>query len=210
MTTSSPRSRTTAARLATVVAAGLLVVAASHEDGPLPSLAVLQDSQATDVATVTSGSIELTLSNGAASGQWTGAFSMVPGATSQYFRVTVTNTGTAALVYSVAATSTTSTLASHLTIGVATLATSSTECSASSYTSGTVVSNSGTLAFGTTSGLNVIGDPTTGLQTGDRTLAGNGIDNLCLKVDFPLGTGLGYAGRGATATTTFDFSAESA
>ena len=210
MTASTPRSRTTAARLATVVAAGLLVVAASHEGGPLPSLAVLQDSQTTGTATVTSGNIELTLSDGAAAGQWTGDFTMVPGAASQYFPITVTNTGTAALVYAVRATSTTATLASHLTVSIAQLASSTTACTSSSYASGTVVSNSGTLAFGTTSGLDIIGDPTTGIQTGDRTLVGSGVDNLCLKVDFPLGTGMGFAGRGATATTTFSFSAESA
>jgi hypothetical protein len=208
--TSSSRSRSTAARLATVVAAGLLVVAATHEDGPLASLAVLQDSQATSAETVTSGNIGLSLSNGAASGQWTGAFSMAPGATSQYFRITVSNSGSAALVYAVAATSTTNTLASQLTVTVAKLATVTTNCSASSYTSGIVVSNTGTLPFGSTTGVNIIGNPASGVQTGDRTLGGAAADNLCLKVDLPLGTGLGYAGRGSTATTTFFFSAESA
>ena len=45
---------------------------------------------------------------------------------------------------------------------------------------------------------------------GSPSLAASGVDNLCLKVDLPTGTGLGYAGRGTTATTTFSFSAESA
>lgn len=206
--TPSNRSRSTAARAATVVAAGLLVLAASHEDGPLPSLAVLQDSQTTVAQTVTSGNIALSLSDGAAAGQWTGAFTMIPGAPSTYHRLTVTNSGSAPLVYSVTATSTTSTLASRLTLSIARLATASATCDASTYSAGTIVSNGGPLAFGTTTGLDVIGNPSTG--EGDLRLGAGAVDNLCMKVDLPLGTGLGYAGRGSTATTTFSFSAESA
>ena len=204
-----PRSRSAAARVATVVAAGLLAVAATHEDGNLPSLAVLTSSDSTSSATLTSGNISLALTNGVSSGKWTGAFTMLPGGASQYYRITVTNGGTARLIYAVTATSTSDTLASALTVSVAALATSSASCSSSTYAAGTVVSNSGTLAFGSTTGTKIIGDPATGLQTGDRALAASGVDNLCLKVDFPTGTGLGYAGRGTTATTTFAFAAES-
>lgn len=205
--TSSNRSRSTAARVATVVAAGLVVLAASHQDGPLPSLAVLQDSQTTVAQTVTSGNIALSLADGAAAGQWTGAFSLVPGATSTYYRLTVTNTGSAPLVYSVTATSTSNTLSSQMTLSIAELATATATCNASGYSAGTVVSNTGPLAFGTTTGLDVVGSSSTG---SGLSLTADAVDNLCMKVDLPLGTGLGYAGRGRTATTTFSFSAESA
>ena len=205
-----PRSRSAAARVATVVAAGRLAVAATHEDGILPSLAALTSSDSTSSATLTSGNIALTLTNGVSSGKWTGAFTILPGGASQYFRITVTNGGSARLAYSVTATSATNTLASRMTVSIASLATASTTCSSANYALGTVVSHSGAVAFGSTTTTKVIGDPTTGIQTGDRTLTAAAEDNLCLRVDFPAGTGLGYAGRGTTATTTFTFSAESA
>lgn len=208
MTTATCLGRSTAARLATVVAAGLLVVAATHEDGPLPSMARLTASSSTSAQTVTSGNIALALTNGAAAGQWTGSFSILPGG-SAYYRLTVTNSGSADLIYSVASTTSAGTLAPYLTVSVAKLASGSSTCTSSTYAAGTVVSNSGTLPFGSGSGTNIIGDPASGSQTGDRTLVGGGSENLCMKVSFPLGTGLGYAGRGATSTTSFTFSAES-
>jgi hypothetical protein len=204
------RDRAVVVRLATVVTAALLVAAAQSNMASTPSLAALQDAAATSSQAVTSGNIALTLANGAASGQWTGAFSIVPGGASQYYRLTVTNTGSATLVYALTSTSTTNVLASTLTVAITRLASATTTCSAVSYAAGTDVGNTAPLALASTSGVVLIGNPTAGTQAGDRTLAGSANDNLCLKVDFPAGTGLGYAGRGSTAATTFTFSAESA
>ena len=204
------RHRAARVRLATVLTAALLVAAAESDVASTPSLAVLQDTVATSSHAVTSGNIDLTLANGAASGQWTGAFSIVPGAASQYYRLTVTNTGSATLVYSLTSTSTTNVLASALIVAIARLAPATATCSAASYAAGTDVSNAAPLPFASTSGVAVIGNPTAGTQAGDRTLEASASDNLCLKVDFPTGTALGYAGRGSTAATTFTFFAESA
>ncbi len=48
------------------------------------------------------------------------------------------------------------------------------------------------------------------IDAGDRVLAVSAADNLCLRLELPTGTGLGYSGRGSTATTTFAFSGENA
>jgi hypothetical protein len=53
---------------------------------------------------------------------------------------------------------------------------------------------------------NVIGDPTTGSQAGDRTLAASANEVLCFSVILPLGTG--NTSQGVTTTATFDFVAE--
>jgi hypothetical protein len=54
--------------------------------------------------------------------------------------------------------------------------------------------------------INVIGDPTPGADTGDRTLAASGSEVLCFQVSLPSDTGDAY--QGATTTATFSFEAE--
>jgi hypothetical protein len=53
---------------------------------------------------------------------------------------------------------------------------------------------------------NVIGDPTQGSQTGDRTLAAAGNEVLCFTVALPTTAGDTY--QAASTTTTFTFTAE--
>ncbi len=59
---------------------------------------------------------------------------------------------------------------------------------------------SGTLAAG------AIGDPTTGAQAGDRSLAGPGSEVLCFRATLPSTTTSLF--QGAATTATFTFSAE--
>jgi hypothetical protein len=195
------------ARLATVVAAAALAVVGIAGARALPSTALLTASSNVGASTVSTGSVSLGLTNGASSGTWTGSISLLPGGVT-YQRLTVTNVGSMALRYAVTATATTDTFASQLAMGVAVLATGTTTCTASSFSAGTLVSVSSALPFGSAAVTKVIGDPAPGTQAGDRTLAGSAAENLCLQVTFPFGTGLGHAGRGLSATTTFTFSAE--
>ena len=60
--------------------------------------------------------------------------------------------------------------------------------------------------LGSTMGTNVIGDPATGAQAGDRTLAASGGDTLCFRVELPLATGNAF--QGLTTTPSFGFESE--
>ena len=203
---SARRSRSVAARSTLLVVACGLVAMGFLRDGPLSSAALMNDTQSTTASTVGTGSVSLSLTNGASAGTWTGAVSMKPGDT-VYRRLTITNDGATRLRYAVAATSSSS-LSAKLLVNVAVIAATA-ACSSSTYAAGTVVSGTD-LAFGAPSGLNVVGNPATGAQTGDRVLDSLAADNLCMKLTFPTGTHLGYAGRGATASTVFTVSGENA
>lgn len=197
----------TAARLVTVVAAGMLALVGLSRGGVLSSAALLTASSSVGSSTVSTGAVSLGLTNGAGSGTWTGAISMVPGGV-VYQRLTVTNLGSVGLRYASTATSTSDALASALVMGVVVLASGTTTCDAATYAASTSISVRSNLTFGSTAGTKVIGDPAPGAQVGDRVLAGSAAENLCLQVTFPFGARLGHAGRGLTATTTFTFSAE--
>ena len=60
--------------------------------------------------------------------------------------------------------------------------------------------------LGSTTGTNVIGDPATGAQAGDRTLAASTNDTLCFRVELPLSTGNAF--QGLTTTASFGFESE--
>jgi hypothetical protein len=60
--------------------------------------------------------------------------------------------------------------------------------------------------LGSDPAINVIGDPTPGPDTGDRTLAASGSEVLCFQVELPSTTGDAY--QNATTTATFTFKAE--
>ena len=62
------------------------------------------------------------------------------------------------------------------------------------------------LDLGSTGGTNIIGDPTQGSQTGDRTLAASANELLCFYVELPVGTGNAF--QGLTTTATFDIASE--
>jgi hypothetical protein len=69
----------------------------------------------------------------------------------------------------------------------------------------------GTLLYGAANlgsdpAINVIGDPTQGDDSGDRTLAASASEVLCFQVELPQGTGDAF--QDATTTATFEFEAE--
>lgn len=196
----------TATRLILLLASCAIVAIGLLHDAALPSNALMTDSQSTSPSAVGTGNVSLSLSNGAAAGTWTGAITMKPGDT-VYRRLTVSNAGAARLRYAVVATSS-STLSAKLAMTVAAISAGST-CTSTSFATGTVVSGPD-LAFGSSTELNVVGDPATGAQPGDRVLDAAAADNLCMKLSFPTGTHLGYSGRGTTASTTFTVSGENA
>ena len=71
-------------------------------------------------------------------------------------------------------------------------------------TDGTVIY--GPSDLGSAAGTNVIGDPTQGADTGDRTLNASANETLCFNVELPSSTGNTY--QGLTTTATLNFQAE--
>jgi spore coat-associated protein N len=135
--------------------------------------------------------------------------------------LTVTNGGSLALRYAVTSTTTEDTLAAQLDLEIKS---GVTNCDDTHFVSeGTTIYGPGDL--GSMAGINVVGDPTTGHQAGDRYLSGSsdivdldgtyppgaGADaptheDLCFQVTLPSGTGDTF--QGLTTTATFTFNAE--
>ncbi len=123
------------------------------------------------------------------------AAGMMPGDTSNG-TLTVRNNGTGTLRYAMTTAATNAdgkALRDQLTLVVKTKDTDTAGCG---NFNGTQLYN-GTLAAG------AIGDPTTGGQTGDRTLAGAANEILCFRTTLPSATGNAYQGAATTATFTF-------
>jgi len=116
--------------------------------------------------------------------------------------ITVTNAGSLNLRYAVTSTTTENTLAAQLDL---TIKTGVTTCTNAGFgTDGTIIYGPGDL--GSTAGINIIGDPAQGSQSGDRTLAPSANEVLCFKVTLPSTTGDSY--QGLSTTATFAFQAE--
>jgi len=135
--------------------------------------------------------------------------------------LTVTNAGSLALRYAVTSNTTEDTLAAQLDLEIKSGVTT---CDDSGFgVDGTTIYEPDKL--GSIAGIDVIGDPTTGHQAGDRYLssatdivdadgtyppgAGDNAptnEELCFQVSLPIGTGDSF--QGLTTTATFTFSAE--
>jgi len=114
--------------------------------------------------------------------------------------ITVTNAGSLELRYAVTSDTTEDTLAAQLNL---TIKTGVTTCTNAGFdTDGTVIYGPGDLGS-TTPGTDVIGDPTPGADTGDRTLAASADEDLCFNVELPTSTGDSFQGLNTTATFTF-------
>lgn len=121
--------------------------------------------------------------------------------------LTVSNDGTLDLRYAVTSTATNSDAKSLMSQLVLTIKGPGTgTCSKAGFASytGTQLYSG---ALGSVAGINVIGDPTTGQQTGDRTLAASTNETLCFDVSLPK-VSTGNAFQNATTTATFTFNAE--
>jgi hypothetical protein len=162
------------------------------------SMALFTDQQ-TNQSTFTTGTIVLDSTKIAALDLTTST--MMPGDSTTGI-VEVKNNGTAQLRYAVSQTSTnddSKALYSELQMTVKTHDVAGNTCTAFD---GTTLYAAATLGA---SG-NLVGDPTQGAQTGDRTLAAGASDFLCFRMSLPIGAANSV--QGATTTTTFSFDAE--
>jgi hypothetical protein len=174
--------------------------------GTMFSLALFTDSQA-DQSTFTTGTIVLDPTKIAAMDLTSSA--MMPGDAVRS-PVEVKNNGTATLRYSVSQTSTNADakdLRSTLLLVVRTADTGGgtdfgTDSDYCDDATGTSVHASA--AIGASS--NLVGDPTPGSQSGDRSLNASANEVLCFYVSLPISAGNPL--QGATTTTTFTFAAE--
>lgn len=159
------------------------------------SLALFTDSDAVSANAFTVGDVELGTAPTSAVVTYSG---MVPG-DEVTGALTVSNDGNIELRYAVTATTDEDTLAAQLDL---TIKVGVTTCTNAGFdTDGTVVYATGDL--GSIAGIDVIGDPATGAQAGDRTLAVSGTEELCFNVVLPASTPASFEGTSSTATFTF-------
>jgi spore coat-associated protein N len=190
-----PRGRHSLAKklLATIAVLALLVSVVS-----ISVLAVFTDTQSVDSNAFSTGTVDISTDPTTALVTFSG---MLPG-DEVTNPITVSNDGSLELRYAVTSTTTEDTLAAELDL---TIKSGVTTCTNAGFdTDGTVVYATGDL--GSMAGINVIGDPTQGADTGDRTLAGSGGNEvLCFNVALPLAS---TGPEDTTTTATFAFQAE--
>lgn len=134
---------------------------------------------------------------------------MAPG-DAKYTVITVANTGTLKLRYSMTSTSTEDVLASKLQLSMA--KGGAAFCNAAMWSATPEKISTGGL-LGSTTGVKVFGDAAVGAQTGDRVLVAPGdgsgpptTEDLCAQVTYPSDAGPAF--DGLTTTATFAFNAE--
>jgi hypothetical protein len=165
--------------------------------------AIFTDSTAVGSNAFSTGDVELTTSVTTDLVSFTSP-KMVPG-DSVVDAVTVTNAGNVEMRYAISSTTTENSLAAQLDLTIwaesaePDLAGANTTCDSTAPT--TVLYAAGDL--GSTTGVNVVGNPTQGTHTGDRTLAALAADILCFKVALPTTTGNTFENLSSTATFTF-------
>ncbi|HEY8491678.1 MAG TPA: hypothetical protein VIO14_11875 [Dehalococcoidia bacterium] len=124
-----------------------------------------------------------------------------------YGGVQVQNSGTLQFRYAIRSTTTEDVLAGGLDLTIKAWPTdfTTTPCNAATWgNNGTVIYGPGDL--GSTAGTNLVGDPATGAQAGDRTLAAGTSEFLCFRVELPANAANTLQNQ--TTTATFEFMAE--
>jgi hypothetical protein len=124
-----------------------------------------------------------------------------------YGGVEVQNNGTLQFIYAIRSTTTEDVLAAglDLTIKAWPADFGTTPCNDANWGSTeTVIYGPGDL--GSTAGTNLVGDPATGAQAGDRTLAAGTSEFLCFRVELPANAANTLQNQ--TTTATFEFIAE--
>jgi predicted ribosomally synthesized peptide with SipW-like signal peptide len=176
----------------------LLLVGVVAASLGVASNAIWTDSEDVDANTFSTGTVDLGTSPTTALVTYS---DMAPG-DEVTAEITVSNAGSLDLRYAVTSTTTEDTLAAQLDL---TIKSGVTTCTNAGFdTDGTVIYTTGDL--GSTTGIDVIGDPTQGADTGDRTLAATANEDLCFNVELPSSTGDSF--QGLTTTATFTFAAE--
>jgi spore coat-associated protein N len=179
--------------LATIAVLALLVSVVS-----ISVLALFTDTQSVGNNTFSTGTVDISTSPTTALVTYS---DMAPG-DEVTNPITVSNDGTLELRYAVTSTTTEDTLAAQLDL---TIKSGVTTCTNAGFdTDGTVVYATGDL--GSTAGIDVVGDPTAGADTGDRTLAASANEVLCFNVLLPSSTNNTF--QGLTTTATFAFQGE--
>jgi spore coat-associated protein N len=183
----------------------LLLVAGVMAGFASAGSAIFTSTASVDANTFTTGTVIISTSPATALVTFS---NMAPGDTVTA-PITVTNGGTLSLRYAITDTATNAdtkglgaqlqlTIKSGLTVG---------NCTNAGFTSGgTTINNSGVTQLGVLpagTAQKVVGDPTQGSQTGDRTLA-SGSEILCFHVLLPTTTDNTYQNASTTATFTFD------
>lgn len=176
-----------------LLAIGVLVVGVGLGTG-----AIFTDTQSVDANTFSTGTVDISTDPTTALVTFS---DMAPG--DQVTNpLTVTNSGSLELRYAVTSSTTEDPLAAQLDL---TIKSGVSNCTNAGFDAdGTVIY--GPADLGSTSGVNVIGDPTQGAQAGDRTLAGSASETLCFNVSLPLDTGNAF--QSLSTTATFNFQAE--
>lgn len=130
---------------------------------------------------------------------------MAPGDV-RYGTVTVTNGGSLELRYALKSATTEDTLAAQLDLTVWDEAAEDDGTSPNATCSTTVPTTTlyTAAALGSVAGTQLFGNPLTGSQAGDRTLAAAVNEVLCLKVELPSTTGNAFETLTTSATFTFE------
>jgi hypothetical protein len=170
------------------------------------SMALFTDQQ-TDNSTFTTGTIVLDATKIAAMDLTSSG--MMPGDT-KVSPVTVENDGNAQLRYAVSQASTDADSKNLRSALLATVKTADTGGGTDFGSDGDYCDDATGTSLHASAALgasgNLVGDPTQGSQSGDRTLAGAANEVLCFYVNLPISAA--NALQGATTTTTFTFDAE--
>lgn len=175
--------------LISVMALGVMSIAVR-----VSTNALFTDSQSVGANAFTTGTLDLSTSKTSAALALSG---MAPG-DQVVAPITIDNSGSLALRYAVVSTTTENVLSHQM---VLTVKSGVTSCDASSFDASGTQLYSGIL--GSTGGTDIIGDPATGQQSGDRTLASGASETLCFRAQLPLSTGNSYQGLSTAATFSF-------
>jgi signal peptidase len=164
-----------------LITSGLVLTAAGGALVVTTTGALFTDSAVVPANSFTTGTLDV---NASPTSAVFNVSSMAPGDV-EYAPLTISNGGSLALRYALSSSTTENTLAAQLDLRIKTGVST---CDASGFNSGTTVYGAGDL--GSTTGVDLIGAPTTGAQTGDRTLAASASESLCFKVSLPLASGM--------------------
>ena len=182
--------------------AGVLVIGILSIGAQAATQALFTNTASVGANTFTAGTVDIATTPSTALVTLT---AMAPG-DDVYGSIDISNGGTLDLRYAVKSTTTENVMAADLDLTVRGPAASGTGCDAAGFgTFGTGVEY-GAADLGSTTGINLIGDPTQGSQAGDRTLTAGSNEFMCFKVSLPLA--IGNASQGLTTTATVDFMSE--
>lgn len=182
-----------------VVGAAAVAAIAGFGLNSLASSALFTDQQSTGAATLSTGTIAITLG-----GDYTTAFptsGMMPG-DSKYGTITVLNGGNESRLSAAATWGTANALSAATEITMVEIASTDT-CDAAAVSGGTAL-NASTTTAGTT--LAMFGDSATGQDAGDQTLAASDTKYYCVQLALPSATGNSV--KSLTTDLSFTFDAE--